>query len=58
MLALPDGPWSELSGALVGPAPTARDSHGFAEAGGRLFVHGGEGDVAGAKRGSISGITR
>ena len=33
--------WTNLSSPLSGQPPTSRDSHGFASAGGRLFVYGG-----------------
>jgi hypothetical protein len=35
--------WTLLSAALDGPRPSARDSHGFTSAGGKLYVHGGWG---------------
>ena len=34
--------WSNLSATASGAPPSPRDSHGFASAGGRLYVHGGE----------------
>ena len=36
--------WTDLSGAVQGTPPTASYSHGFASAGGRLYVHGGVGE--------------
>ena len=34
--------WTDLSASVNGTAPTARTSHGFTSADGRLFVHGGQ----------------
>ena len=33
--------WTDLSAAASGTPPAPRGSHGFAAAGGRLYVHGG-----------------
>jgi hypothetical protein len=33
--------WTSLSSAVRGPSPAARSGHGFAEAGGLLYLHGG-----------------
>ncbi len=33
--------WTELSSPTHGTQPTARDGHGFASAGDKLYVHGG-----------------
>jgi hypothetical protein len=33
--------WTELSSQVHGTPPTARDEHGFASAGRKLYVHGG-----------------
>ncbi len=33
--------WTDLSSPVLGTKPTARDGHGFASAGGKLYVHGG-----------------
>ncbi len=35
--------WTELSATASGTPPAARCKHGFAAAGGKLYVHGGEG---------------
>ena len=35
--------WTRLSAALDAPRPSARDSHGFTSAGGKLYLHGGYG---------------
>jgi hypothetical protein len=35
--------WTLLSAALDAPRPSARYSHGFTSAGGKLYVHGGYG---------------
>ena len=34
--------WTNLSATASGAPPSPRDSHGFASAGGKLYVHGGE----------------
>ena len=34
--------WTNLSAPAAGAPPSHRDSHGFAAAGGLLYVHGGE----------------
>jgi hypothetical protein len=33
--------WIDLTGQTRGAAPSPRYDHGFASAGGRLYVHGG-----------------
>ena len=33
--------WSDMSSKISGVAPSPRLGHGFAAAGGKLFVHGG-----------------
>ncbi len=33
--------WFDLAGHALGTPPTARWSHGFTSAGGKLYVHGG-----------------
>jgi hypothetical protein len=33
--------WKDLSSAVTGPSPLPRNSHGFAAAGGKLYVHAG-----------------
>ena len=33
--------WTDLTSDTTGPAPVARDFHGFAEADGLLYVFGG-----------------
>jgi hypothetical protein len=33
--------WSDLSSAITGPSPPPRYGHGFAAAGGKLYVHAG-----------------
>ena len=35
--------WADLSNPASGSPPSARDSHGFAAAGGLLYMHGGQG---------------
>jgi hypothetical protein len=35
--------WTLLSAALDAPRPSARRWHGFTSAGGKLYVHGGDG---------------
>ena len=35
--------WFDLSSHAYGTPPTARAGHGFASAGGKLYVHGGRG---------------
>ena len=37
--------WTNLSAGASGTAPSARYGHGFTAAGGRLYVHGGEGSI-------------
>jgi hypothetical protein len=34
--------WTDLSAAASGTPPSARYSHGFTSAGGKLYVHGGQ----------------
>ena len=34
--------WTDLSNPASGIPPSPRDSHGFASAAGKLYVHGGE----------------
>ena len=36
------GAWADLSAAASGTPPSPRAFHGFASAGGKLYVHGGE----------------
>ena len=36
--------WTDLSATTSGTPPFARAYHGFTSAGGKLYVHGGEGD--------------
>ncbi len=43
--------WTLLSAALDAPCPSARYSHGFTSAGGKLYVHGGYGTKQGADKG-------
>ena len=43
MLNLPGPDWTDLTGLTRGPAPVPRSDHGFAAAGGALYVHGGYG---------------
>ena len=37
--------WTDLSASVNGTVPTARDSHGFTSADGKLHVHGGQGPL-------------
>jgi hypothetical protein len=39
--------WTLLSAANDAPRPSARHSHGFTSAGGRLYVHGGQDSLGG-----------
>ena len=42
--------WTDLSAALNGTPPSPRYGHGFAAAGGKLYVHGGAGQLEAGER--------
>ena len=47
--------WTNLSVPAAGVPPSRRDSHGFAAAGGLLYVHGGE-SSNGAQKGGMRAV--
>jgi hypothetical protein len=54
------GAWTDLSAALRGTPPSPRIYHGFTSAGGKLYMHGGLGNIGegGARRAEGVGIAR
>lgn len=53
--------WSDITAAIKirGAAPTPRFAHGFAEAGGRIYMHGGSTQDGGSGelvRGAVGGL--
>ena len=44
--------WTDLSAAMLGTPPSARQGHGFTSAGGKLYVHGGDSESGEYKQNS------